>query len=116
MSNIVRFDSIRSDAIGSITSSYTRFGSVFGHAMRVLHFINDSNGSYMISFDGVTDNVFLPSDSFSLYDLTSDQDVNEKFRYESNTQLWIKYVIAPTTTSGVQTDTVYCVAVYGKGE
>jgi hypothetical protein len=113
--NIVRFDAVRSAAIASVTSSYTKFGTPFTHAMRVLHFINDSNGTYMFSFDGVTDNFPLVGASFNLYDLTSDQDSNESFRYEKNTQLWIKYLIAPTTTT-TMTDTVYGVAVYGKGE
>ena len=114
-SNIVRFDAVRTDPIASITASYTKFGSAFTHPMRVLHFINDTNGTYMISFDGVTDNVPLLAESFSLYDLTSDQDENESFRYEKGTQLWIKYLVAPTTVAGT-TNAVYCVAVYGKGE
>jgi hypothetical protein len=84
--------------------------------MRVLHFINDSNGTYMISFDGVNDNFPLLEDAFTLYDLTSDQDSNESFRYEKNTQLWIKYLVAPTSTAGAQTDSVYAVSIYGKGE
>lgn len=114
--NIVRFDAVRSAAIGAaITTSYQRFGPVFSHAMRVLHFINDTNGTYMFSFDGVTDNFPLVGSSFNLYDLTSDQDSNESFRYEKNTQLWIKYLIAPTVTT-TMTDTVYGVSVYGKGE
>jgi hypothetical protein len=115
-SNIVRFDAIRTAAIGVITSSYTKLGTAFGHAMRVLHFTNDSNGSYMISFDGTTDNIIVLSDGFVLYDLTSDEDENEMFRYEKGSQLWIKYVTAPTSTAGVQTDTFYVAAVYGKGE
>jgi hypothetical protein len=114
--NIVRFDAVRTVAIASITSSYTQFGSVFAHPMRVLHFINDSNGTYMLSFDGTTDNFPLVGDSFNLYDLTSNQDADESFRCEKNSQLWIKYVIAPTSTAGTQTDTVYAVAVYGRGE
>ena len=114
-SNIVRFDAVRSAAIGVITNSYTKFDIPFGHAMRVLHFINDSNGTYMFSFDGTTDNFPLLTDSFSLYDLTSDQDGNESFRYEKGSQLWIKYLIAPTVDATL-TDTVYCTAIFGKGE
>ncbi len=115
-SNIVRFDAVRSAAIASITSSYTLLGLPFDHAMRVLHFINDSNGTYMISFDGVVDNFPVLANSFVLYDLTSDQDANESFRYQIGSQLHIKSLIAPTTTSGVQTDTFYAAAVYGRGE
>lgn len=114
-SNIVRFDAVRTAAIGVITGSYTKFGIPFGHAMRVLHFINNSNGTYMFSFDGVIDNFPLVSSSFTLYDLTSDQDSNEMFRYEKGSQLWIKSLIAPTVTTTL-TDAVYAVAVYGKGE
>lgn len=69
----------------------------------------------MFSFDGVTDNFPLLADTFTLYDLTSDQDANESFRYEIGSQLWIKYLIAPTSASG-QTNTIYGVSVYGKGE
>ncbi len=118
-SNIVRFDAVRSapiSGIGAITASYTKLGPAFAHAMRVLHFINDSNGTYMISFDGTTDNFPVLADGFTLYDLTSDQDGNESFRYEKGSQLWIKYVVAATSTAGVQTDTFYVSAVYGKGE
>jgi hypothetical protein len=109
-SNIVRFDAVRSVAESSITTSYIPLGSPLGHAMRVLHFINDTDGDMMISFDGVTDNVPVLADSFSLYDLTSDQDSNESFRYQNGTQIYIRYISAPTT------GTFYLVAIYGKGE
>lgn len=114
-SNIVRFDAVRSMITGDITGAYKVFDIPFSHAMRVLHFINDSNGTYMFSFDGVTDNFPLIGSAFSLYDLTSDQDANETFRYEKGSQLWIKYLIAPSVVA-TQTNTVYAVAVYGKGE
>ncbi len=115
-SNIVRFDAVRSIVIASTSGTYAALGIPFGHRMRVLHFINDSNGTYMISFDGTTDNAPLLADGFSLYDLTSDQDTNEQFRYEAGTQIFIKQLTAPTSTAGAQTDTVYLVAIYGKGE
>ena len=111
MSNIVRFDAIRTIANGSITASYTALGVPFTHAMRVVQFINGTDADIMISFDGTTDNVAVLAGSFALYDLTSDQDQNEKFRYQSGTQLYIKYISAlPTKNS------VYVVCVYGKGE
>ncbi len=115
MSNIVRFDAVRTITTGVITGSYRKLDIPFAHAMRVLHFINDSNGTYMMSFDGITDNFPLVGSSFSLYDLTSDQDTNETFRYEVGSQLWIKYLIAPSIVA-TQTNTIYAVAVYGKGE
>jgi hypothetical protein len=114
-SNIVRFDAVRSIAIASISASYTALGIEFGHAMRVLHFINDTNGIMMISFDGVNDNFPVLANSFVLYDLTSDQDHNETFRYQNGSQLYIKYLTAPTV-QGSSTNVFYVTAVYGKGE
>ena len=114
-SNIVRFDAVRSVAFGSITASYTPLGAAFAHAMRLLHFINDTNGTFMISFDGVTDNFPVLAEGFNLYDLTSDEDENEMYRYEVGSQLYIKYIVAPTSVAGTS-NTFYAVAVYGKGE
>lgn len=115
MSNIVRFDMQIAVPIASITGSYTKFGPPFDHANRVLHFINNTNGTYQFSFDSINDNFPLVSDSFTLYDLTSDQDSNESFRYEKGSQLWIKTLIAPTVDATL-TNTVYAVLIYGKGE
>ena len=114
-SNIVRFDAVRSASGAAITNAYTPLGIPLGHAMRVLHFINDTNGTFMISFDGTTDNVPILAEAFSLYDLTSDQDGNESFRYEIGTQLFIKFLVAPTVVVGTS-NTFYVVAIYGKGE
>ncbi len=115
MSNIVRFDSVRSLDFASVGAAYTKLGTPFTHAMRVLHFINDTNGTYMVSFDGVNDNVPILSSGFSLYDLTSDQDAGESFRYQNATQLFVKYLVAPTSIAGTS-NAFYCVAIYGKGE
>lgn len=113
MSNIVRFDSWRSMAFASITASYTALGTPFDHAMRVIHFVNNTNGDIAISFDGTNDNIFILAGGFALYDLTSDQDMTERFRYQMGSQLFVKYITAPT---GPATGAVYAICVYGKGE
>ena len=78
--------------------------------MRVLNFQNTTDGDILISFDGIKVNGIVPASSFDLYDLTSDEDVNEMFRYEVGTQVYIKYATAPTK------GTFYLTAIYGKGE
>ena len=128
-SNIVRFDEIRAMAgtgapgAGVVSATYQPIGfytsqtvaAPFTHAMRLVHFINDTNGAMMISFDGTTDNVMVPPNTFSLYDLTNNQDANESFRYQKGTQLYVKYLSAPTVVAG-STNDIYMVTVYGKGE
>ncbi len=124
MSNIVRFDEVRfmagtgAPGPGVISASFQPIGlfstptvrAPFTHAMRVLHFINETNGNIAISFDGTTVNIIILASTFALYDLTSDQDENESFRYEKGTQIYVKYLTAPS-----QGD-LYIVAVFGKGE
>lgn len=118
MSNIARFDILRGIAEASISGTYKALGynntptvpAPFNHAIRVAHFINNTDGDMYVSFDGVNDNLIVPANTFTLYDLTSDQDMNEKFRYESGTQLWVRYASVPTTGS------FYVVCAYGKGE
>ena len=110
MSNIVRFSPMRSLAFGSIGAAYAELGTPFDHEMRVLHFINNTDGDIFISFDGINDNAFAPANSFILYDLTSDQDTGEHFRYQRRTQIQIKYSTAPTEGD------FYLVSVYARGE
>jgi len=110
MANRVRFDQVRTKDFATITNAYTKLGVAFAHKMRVVHFINGTDADIMLSFDGINDNAPVLADTFSLYDLSSDQDTNESFRYEINTQLYIKYLQAPTTGS------FYAVCVYGQGE
>lgn len=114
-SNISRFDAIRTAAIASVTGSYTPFGPPLAHAMRILDFTNDSNGVYFISFDGVTDNIILPSNGYVVYDVTASEDVNESFRYQSGTQLYIRSIVS-ATTQAMSSNSIYCTAEYGKGE
>ena len=116
MSNIARFDSLRTIIYSSITSSYTALGIPLGHAMRLLDFENDTDAVIYISFDGTTDNIALTPGTFRIYDITSDQDTNEKFRYEKGTQLFVKYVGAAPTNNVALSNTVYVSAMYGKGE
>lgn len=94
--------------MGFITSPAT--AAPFTHAMRVLNFQNTTDGDVFVSFDGTTINVIVPASSFDLYDLTSDEDINEMFRYEVGTTVYIKYSTAPSKGS------FYLTAVYGKGE
>jgi len=115
MSSAALFDTVRSVAFGSITASYTPLGLPFGHATRILHFINDTNGTYMLSDDGINDKVPVLDNGFTLYDVTSDQDANEKLRFSEGTQWYIKYLSVPTLQAN-SSNTFYLTTIYGKGE
>ena len=114
-SNIVRFDKVRGMVFSSITASYQAIGFLatpltpapLTHAMRVLHFINSTDVDIMVSFDSINDNFPILAGGFSLYDLTSDEDMGEQFRYQVGSNIYIKYLAVPTT------GTFYIASVYG---
>lgn len=68
---VARFDAIREIAFGSITGSYTEVGTPLTQNWREFRITNTTNGGVYISADGTTDNFFLPSNSFLLWDLAT---------------------------------------------
>lgn len=107
---IVRHDTIRSIAFGSISGSYAAIGTPFGHAMRIIRVVNATQGDMFISFDGVNNNLFLPAGSFVLYDYSTNTEPSVYFQLAKNTQVYCKQSTAPISGA------VYVEAIYGFGE
>lgn len=97
---VVRIDALRTIDAGSITSSYTNLGSPLTRNWRMFRITNNTDGDMLISLDGSTDNLFVPANSFVLYDLaTNAQNVQDTdwFVMQIGSQFSIKYNTAPTT-------------------
>src|ERR1700683_3032906 len=94
----VRGDALRSITFGSITATYTPFGAPLGHATRILKITNVSNSDVYISFDGTTNNDYVPAGGFVLYDVTTN-GIGQEFTFAIGTQLYIKYASAPSSGS-----------------
>lgn len=106
---IVRVDALRSVAFGSITGSYTALGTALQHNFRIIKLVNATNTAMFFSFNGTTDNDYLPANSFSLYDLTTN-GVDVEFVFQKQTQVYVKYASAPASGA------VYVMGIYGQGE
>lgn len=104
----VRFDGLRSLAFGSISGTYAALGTPTSHLMRILKIVNNTNGDLTISFDGTTDNDFVPANSFVLYDFETNAYSQYDFFLVLNTQIYVKG--SPSSGS------VYATMVYGKGQ
>jgi len=96
---VVRADAIRTVSSGSITTSYTALGASLSKNWRIFKITNNTDGDMLFSFDGTTDNLFVPANSFTLYDLATNSDtvVSDLFVMQLGTQFYIKYSTAPTT-------------------
>lgn len=104
----VQFDAIRTVAQGSITAIYQVLGPSFANPVRIIAITNDTNGALFISTDGVTDQMFVPASSFRVYDLNSNRlNNNPYFCLGVNTQLFVRYVVAPTTGNGVYAECLW---------
>lgn len=110
---VVRADSLRSKAAGSITGSYTTLGAVITHNWRVFKITNNTDGDMFISFDGTTDNLFVAMSSFTLYDLSTNApplSEIDNLVLGINTQFYVRYSSAPTTGS------IYIEGLYARGD
>ena len=107
-----RFDSLRTLGFASITATYQPLGLPLSHRWREWKLTNNTNGDMLISFDGTTDNIFLPAYSFTLFDITtnSDQQAAAGIVMSIGTQFLVKYSSAPTSGS------VYLEGAYEKGQ
>lgn len=93
-----------------MTVGYSPFGSLLGHQARLLKVINTTNAGMFLSFDGTTDNDYVPANGFTLYDFTTNSTNTGSFVIQRNTQIYLKYETLPTLGN------VYLVNIYSKGE
>lgn len=110
---VARADSIRTLAFGSITGSYVAVGAAITHNWRIFKITNDTDGDLLVSFDGTTDNLFIPAMSFTLYDLSTNAPPLaevDNLVLGINTQFYVKESTAPTKGA------VWIEGIYAKGD
>lgn len=107
---ILFFDPLRSIAAGSVGSSYTAIGTPLVHPARILKIQNLTDANLLFSFDGTTDNEFVPSGGFTLYDVTTNQVQTQGAFLLKGTQIYVKQSGVPSTGS------VYITVGYGRGD
>lgn len=104
-------DDLRSLASASISGSYSAVGSAFEHPVRLIRILNNTDGDMIFSTDGINDKLFLPSNSFVLFDLTTNHgQYDTTFVFPIGTRFYVKENSASTTGS------VYIEAIYGRGQ
>lgn len=69
----LRYDTLRSLAFGSITTSYVAVGSAFTHPVRVLNVDNLTDANLLVSFDGTTNHTVIPSGSGKIFDYATNR-------------------------------------------
>lgn len=92
------FDTIKTLAHGSISTSYAAVGTVTSLPAHAFRIINNTDGDMLFSTDGSTDMLFVPHGSFVLYDVSSNKDYpDQKLFIPAQLQFYVKYSSSPST-------------------
>ncbi len=97
---IVRVDAVRTLAFGGISGTYATVGTPIAFNWRMFRVTNNTNGDLFISFDGTTNNLFVPANGFVLYDLSTNADPSSQtdgFVLQVGTQFYAKQSTAPSS-------------------
>lgn len=110
-SQIVQLDNLRSLGFASISGTYAAVGSAFAFPVRLICVTNNTDGDMIFSNDGVNDKLFIPKNSFKLFDLTTNKGGSDGiFTLLQGTVIYVKQSTASTTGA------VYVEVIYGIGD
>ncbi len=98
--NAAKFDTLRSVAFGSITTSYAIVGPVLPANAVAVAFKNNTNGIVLVSTDGINDMLVYPAGSYGVYDIRTNAPNACDFLLSKGTPFMVKYSgSAPTSGS-----------------
>jgi hypothetical protein len=109
----VRIDAYRTEPYTYITTSFKTVGAALTQAWRMVRIINNTDGDMIFSVDGTTLNLFVPANSFVLYDCGANafsSNTNTSFVFAIGTQFYVKYSTAPTK-GDIYIEGIYSVGV-----
>lgn len=103
----VEFDAIREKSASIITTSYTSLGVPFYANVRLLSINNTMDQEIYISYDGITNHLRMPSNSFKLFDLSANKIRDDGLFLSVGTQIYVKFVNATTINGSVWAEVMY---------
>lgn len=81
---------LRSIDSATFTGSYQAVGTAITHPGRIIKFTNASNVAVTISWDGTTDNDYLPANAFLLLDICTNHGTSLILEIKKGTQFFVK--------------------------
>lgn len=88
--NRASFDTLRSVAAGSVTSSYVAVGNALAVPAVCLTFKNNTDGDVVVSTDATNDMLYLPANSFNVYDIRTNAPLQNDFMFPQGTTFYVK--------------------------
>ena len=107
----VKFDTLRSIAFGDTSGTYAPIGTILTVNPRLWRIINNTDGDMIVSDDNtIADGkMFIPSNSFVLYDFEANLNVvkDDNFEVSIGTIVYIKQSGTAPTKGSVYLEIVY---------
>lgn len=76
-------------------------GTPFENALRIFKLQNLTDVPVYISFDGLTDHIYLPPQAFEVYDISTNRINNEGYFIAEGTRIYVKEAAASPTSGSV---------------
>lgn len=113
---VALFDELRVSAFGDVEVTYNEIGDPLEHKWRAFRVSNFTDQDVIISFDGTTDQLYVPSFGFVLYDLSTNSPpfgTNDNMVLPIGTQFYVRALTAPLEPSS---GSVYVEGLFARGE
>lgn len=110
---IIRADVLRSISAATLDGTYRAIGTAIQHNWRVFKITNQTDGDLLISFDGTNDNLFVPAQTFTLYDLSTNAP---PISVVDNLVLGVGTIIYAKESTAATTKSCYVEGLYARGE
>ena len=101
MGNVLKMDTIREVAFGSITASYTLMGTATTVYPRVIIFKNTTNVTLYFSLDGVNNMIKMIANSYQVIDGSTNHFTPEQPTFPKGTTFYVKYASAPASGDAI---------------
>lgn len=107
--NSAAFDTLRSVAFGTLTTSYAIVGAVLPNPAVAITFKNNTNGIVLVSTDGIHDMLVYPGLSYGVYDLRTNAPSTVDYLLPKGTPIMVKYSGSAPTSGSFYIETVLAV-------
>lgn len=103
----VRFEAVREIASGSISGAYAAVGTATTDHTRLVSISNGTDTDIYISLNGTTNHLRVASNSFKLFDLTTNKVSDDGFFIDEGTIFYAKQVSGAPTTGTLWIEVMY---------
>ncbi len=106
--NKARYETLRSIAFGTIGTGYTQIGTNLSHPVRILVVTNTTNQGLFFSYDGSTDNSWIPAGTVRQINYCANTaGAIGLLEHPMGTGIFTKYVGVAPTSGNVYVEAIY---------